>query len=99
MKDFCYRARPNRGIVEALSKKTALDCLPDLDCSEEEFMALWDNLVLERNNVEKKKVRDEVRASKLSLSIDKIKDNKTTNQNKIGVRSKFKDLLDDNLFD
>ena len=99
LKDFCYRARPNRGIVEALSKKTALDCLPDLDCSEEEFMALWDNLVLERNNVEKKKVRDEVRASKLSLSIDKIKDNKTTNQNKIGVRSKFKDLLDDNLFD
>ena len=33
--------------------------VPDLDVAEDEFMSLWDNLVLNRNNEEKKKIRDE----------------------------------------
>ena len=100
LKDFCYRARPNRGIVEALSKTTALDCLPDPDVDAEEFMILWDNLVLERNNEEKKKVRDERRASKLSLSLDTIVNKESSNKNKIGVKSSsFDNLFSDELFD
>jgi DNA polymerase III alpha subunit len=100
LKDFCIRARPNRGIVEALSKTSALDCIIEKDISQEDFMILWDNLVLERNNAEKKKLRDEKRESKLSVSMDKIVQPKKTNTNSIGLNSNaIKNLLSDNLFD
>jgi DNA polymerase-3 subunit alpha len=99
LKDFCYRARPNRGIVEALSKTTAFDCLSNLDVNEDEFMTLWDEMVLERNNEEKKKIRDEKRLSRMSISIDKLS-NPDNNKSKIGLRStNFNSLFDDNLFD
>lgn len=99
LKDFCYRARPNRGIVEALSKTTAFDCLPDIEMSEDEFMQYWDDMVLERNNEEKKKIRDEKRLSRLSVSIDKLS-NPDNNKPKPGLRStNFSSLFDDNLFD
>jgi hypothetical protein len=63
-------------------------------------MILWDNLVLERNNAEKKKLRDEKRESKLSVSMDKIVQPKKTNTNSIGLNSNaIKNLLSDNLFD
>jgi hypothetical protein len=56
--------------------------------------------VLERNNEEKKKIRDERRASKLSVSLDTIVGKDTSNKNKIGVKSSsFGSLFSDELFD
>jgi DNA polymerase-3 subunit alpha len=100
LKDFCIRARPNRGIVEALSRTSALNCIIEKDVSQEDFMILWDNLVLERNNAEKKKLRAEKRESKLSVSMDRIVQPKKSNTNSIGLNSNaIKNLLSDNLFD
>lgn len=100
LKDLAYRARPNRGIIDALVQSSALDCVLESDYTYEEFMELWDNLVLERNNAEKKRIRDEKKSSMMSVSIDKIFQNKKDNNNSIGNKSgSHKNLLSDDLFD
>ena len=51
------------------------------------------------DNEEKKKIRDEKRLSRMSISIDKLS-NPDNNKSKIGLRStNFNRLFDDNLFD
>jgi len=96
LKDFCYRARPNRGMVEALSKTTALDCLEGLDVDESEFMALWDELVETRTKEERNALKLAKLREKNSVSVDDIINKRRV----IRTRSKAIDtLLDDNLFD
>jgi DNA polymerase-3 subunit alpha len=96
LKDFCYRVRPNRGMVEALSKTTALDCLEGLDVEESEFMTLWDELVETRTKEERNAAKLAKFRDKNSVSVDDIINKRRV----IRTRSKAIDtLLDDNLFD
>ena len=96
LKDFCYRVRPNRGMVEALSKTTALDCLEGLDVDESEFMTLWDELVETRTKEERNAAKLAKYRDKNSVSVDDIINKRRV----IRTRSKAIDtLLDDNLFD
>ena len=59
-KDMVFRAKPNRGIVEALSEGGALECLPDVKKRHQtaELMDLFDELVRERKSEEKRTERD-----------------------------------------
>jgi DNA polymerase-3 subunit alpha len=100
VKDLAYRARPNRQIVAALAEAGALGSLPDLANFEylQDFLEYWDQMVLERNNEEKRLARLQKLREKSSLSIEDIvgnkKDEKVESQ-----RSNFSKILNDDLFD
>lgn len=54
LRDLCFRAKPNRGIIESLAAGGALSCLEDVhQLDTHEIMEMWDNLVLERKKYEK----------------------------------------------
>jgi DNA polymerase-3 subunit alpha len=98
IKDFCYRARPNRGTVAALAEANALSCLQDADEFEyvEDFLVYWDQLVLDRSREEKQALRLKKLADKNSLSYDNI----VTGEKKHPSTTKVSNhLLSDELFD
>jgi DNA polymerase-3 subunit alpha len=59
-RDFCFRARPNRGTVMALAESGALGCLSDVTQYSyvEDFMEYWDTLVAEIKELLKKPRRN-----------------------------------------
>ena len=109
-RDFCFRARPNRGTVMALAESGALSCLSDA-CQYsyvEDFMEYWDSLVAERTE-EDKRIAKEARKKftpaislNETLHLDKteaiIEKNKTK-QRAVKTRGNIKSLLDENMFD
>lgn len=98
IKDFCYRARPNRGTVAALAEANALCCLPDADEFEyvEDFLLHWDQLVLDRSREEKQALRLRKLAEKNSMSYDSIVSGEKKQSNTARVSNH---LLSDELFD
>jgi DNA polymerase-3 subunit alpha len=98
IKDFCYRARPNRGTVAALAEANALSCLADAEEFEyvEDFLVYWDQLVLDRSKEEKQAIRLKKLAEKNSMSYDNI----VSGEKKHSSSAKVSDhLLSDELFD
>jgi DNA polymerase III alpha subunit len=98
IKDFCYRARPNRGTVAALAEANALCCLADAEEFEyvEDFLVYWDQLVLDRSKEEKQAIRLKKLAEKNSMSYDNI----VSGEKKHSSSAKVSDhLLSDELFD
>jgi DNA-directed DNA polymerase III PolC len=100
IKDFCYRARPNRGMVAALAEKEALSCLTDIDQFEyyEDFMEHWDQLVAERTRDEKNAIKLNKLRDKNSLSFNDIMNN--TKRTVVDEKAEdISSLLNDELFD
>lgn len=100
--DLATRARPNRLTISALAEANALNSLPDLEQFEylEDFMAYWDQIVLERNKKEKIAQKLKKLEENSSVSIDKM-DSMKPNPNVKSKQnvSKLQTLMDDNLFD
>jgi len=100
IKDFCYRARSNRGMVAALAEKEALSCLSDINQFEyfEDFMEHWDILVAQRTKDEKNAQKLSRLKDRNSLSLEDIM-NKTKRTAVDSKTEDITDLLDDELFD
>jgi DNA polymerase-3 subunit alpha len=101
-KDLCLRARPNKGMIFALAKEGALDCLPDSRTFEfvHEFMEYWDELVEDRMKEERNSLRLKKLKEKNSLSFQDIIKNKVTdNKTQSDKRKSLSQLLQDDLFD
>ena len=100
VKDFCYRARPNRGMVAALAEKEALSCLTDIDQFEffEDFMEHWDQLVAQRTKDEKNAQKLSRLKDRNSLSLEDIM-NKTKRTVADDKTEDITNLLDDEIFD
>ena len=101
-KDLCFRARPNKGMIFALAKEGALDCLPDSRNFEfvHEFMEYWDQLVEERTKEERNALRLKKLKDKNSLSFQDIIKNKVSENKTQSDKSKsLSQLLQDDLFD
>ena len=111
-KDLCMRARPNRGMVDALAFSGALYCLPDSHGYElvEDFMEYYDSLVAERSEEDKRIAREAKKKFKPAISLteafqidesDVIIERTRTNRVRqpIKLRGNIKSLISDDLFD
>ena len=111
-KDLCFRARPNRGMVDALAFSGALYCLPDSHGYElvEDFMEYYDSLVAERTEEDKRIAREAKKKFKPAISLtdtfqidesDVIIERTRTNRTRqpIKLRGNIKSLISDDLFD
>ena len=101
LNDLALRARPNRMMVSALAEANALNCLSEISEFEylEDFMEHWDNLVAERNKLEKTALRLKKIEENNSLSIDKIVSANKSSEIKSTKSEKITKLLSDDLFD
>jgi DNA polymerase-3 subunit alpha len=101
LNDLATRARPNRMMVSALAEANALNCLSEIADFEylEDFMEHWDNLVAERNRIEKQSLRLKKLEENNSLSIDKIVSTNKTSAIRSTKSEKITKLLSDDLFD
>jgi hypothetical protein len=111
-KDLCFRARPNRGMVDALAFSGALYCLPDSHGYElvEDFMEYYDSLVAERSEEDKRIAREAKKKFKPAISLtetfqidesDVIIERTRANRVRqpIKLRGNIKSLISDDLFD
>ena len=101
LNDLATRARPNRMMISALAEASALNCLPGVDEFEylEDFMEHWDNLVAERNSMEKIEARRKKLQENNSISLDRINSSNQQGRVKSTEKQIYSKLLDDNLFD
>jgi DNA polymerase III alpha subunit len=101
LNDLAIRARPNRMMVSALAEANALNCLSEIADFEflEDFMEHWDNLVAERNRIEKQSLRLKKLEENNSLSIDKIVSTNRSSEVRSTKSEKITKLLSDDLFD
>ena len=88
-------------MVSALAEANALNCLSEISEFEylEDFMEHWDNLVAERNKLEKTALRLKKIEENNSLSIDKIVSANKSSEIKSTKSEKITKLLSDDLFD
>ena len=75
MKDFVWRARPNRGLVIALGDNGALDCFPEVAALEDlhDIMQEFDRLVALRSDEEKRVAK----AAKMKYTVKSLMDDFT----------------------
>jgi DNA polymerase III alpha subunit len=109
-RDFCFRARPNRGTVMALAESGALSCLSDVEQYSyvEDFIEYWDTLVAERTEEDKRIAKEAKKKFTPAISLNKtlhldeteaIIDKNKPKQRTVKTRGNIKSLLDENMFD
>jgi len=111
-RDLCFRARPNRGMVEALAMSGALGCLPDTKFEYvNDFLEYYDELVGQRSEEDKRIAREAKKKFKTVVSLDEefqlneteaiIDRSKTATKQRqpTKLRGSLKSLISDDMFD
>jgi len=109
-RDFCFRARPNRGTVMALAESGALACLSDTSQYSyvEDFMEYWDTIVAERTEEDKRIAKEAKKKFTPAISLNKtlhlddteaIIEKNRSKQRTNKSRGNIKSLLSEDMFD
>ena len=109
-RDFCFRARPNRGTVMAVAESGALACLPETSQFSyvEDFMEYWDGIVAERLEEDKRIAKEAKRKFTPAISLNKtlhlddteaIIEKNRSKQRTNKSRGNIKSLLSEDMFD
>jgi DNA polymerase-3 subunit alpha len=109
-RDFCFRARPNRGTVMAVAESGALACLPDTSQYSyvEDFMEYWDGIVAERLEEDKRIAKEAKKKFTPAISLNKtlhlddteaIIEKNRSKQRTNKSRGNIKSLLSEDMFD